>query len=190
MYVWRRVRGLLTRPAAEWRTIAGEQDDIAAITQSYVSLLALIPCLSLFGGLMLEGGTFLGAVAIYAVMTGCMVNWVVSLGAPIAAATIIDKLSPLFDADGNATAAFKLVAYSHTPFWVLGVFYVSPTLEPAVMLGAAWGAALVYAGAPIVLHVPRGRTVPFVASSVVIIAAAHWALRAVFGAFGIPYMGY
>jgi hypothetical protein len=188
--VWRRVRGLLTRPAAEWRTIAAEQDDIAWISQSYVSLLALIPCLSLFGGLMFEGGTFLGAVAIYAAMTGCMVNWVVSLGTPIAAATIIDKLSPLFDADSNATAAFKLVAYSCTPLWLLGIFYISPALQPAVALGAVWSVALLCVGAPIVMKVARGRVLAFTASSAVVIVAVHAALRAAFGAFSIPYMGY
>ena len=190
MYVWRRVRGLLTRPAAEWRTIAAERDDIAGISQSYVSLLALIPCAALFGGLMLGGGTFLGAVAIYTAMTACVVNWAVSLGAPIAAAVIIDKLSPVFDSDSDATAAFKLVAYSYTPFWLLGIFYISPALQPAVVLGAAWSAALLYTGTPIVMKVPRGRVLVLAASSVVVILAVHAALRAVFGAFGIPYMGY
>ncbi|HEX4345959.1 MAG TPA: hypothetical protein VHZ73_00200, partial [Vicinamibacterales bacterium] len=63
MYLWRRIAGLLTRPATEWQMIADERDEIAAISQSYVSLLALIPALSLFGGLWFAGGRFLGAAA-------------------------------------------------------------------------------------------------------------------------------
>lgn len=190
MSLRRRVAGLLIRPASEWRSIANERDEIAAICQSYVSALALIAPLSLFGGLWLSGGRFLGAVAVYTAMTACMVNWVVSLGTSLAAAAVIDKLVPLFDGDGDGTAAFKLVAYACTPFWLLGLFYASATWQPLVLLGALWGAALLYVGGPIVAGVPRQRAAGFAAASILALVAVHEALRGVFGAFGVPYMGY
>lgn len=185
-----RVTGLLVHPVAEWRTIADERDEIAAICQSYVSALALVAPLSLFGGLWVAGGRFLGAVAVYTAMTACMVNWVVSLGMSLAAAAVIDKLVPLFDGTGDATASFKLVAYSCTPFWLLGIFYVSATWQPLVLVGAAWGAALLYLGGPIVAGVPPRRAAGFTAASILALVAVHEALRAIFGVFAVPYMGY
>src|SRR4051812_23539625 len=108
----RRVAGLLRAPVAEWAVIAAERDDVTAISQGYVSVLALVPALALLLGIAVSGGRFLGAAAISTAVLASIVSWVLAIAGSIASAVVIEKLSSIFDAEGDLTQAFKLVAYS------------------------------------------------------------------------------
>jgi hypothetical protein len=185
-----RVVGLLVRPAAEWAAIAIERDDVTAISQGYVSVLALVPSGSLLLGLAVAAGRYLGAVGITTAITAAVVSWVIVIAGSIASAVVVDKFAPVFDADGDLTQAFKLVAYSSTPFWLSGLFYVFDSASPLVAIGAAWSAYLLFRGASVVMKTPAARVLPFTAASVVAILVVNVALRAAFTLFKIPYMGF
>jgi hypothetical protein len=58
-----RVVGLLRNPSAEWAAIAAERDDVTAISQGYVAVLALVPAGSLLLGIGIARGRFLGSSA-------------------------------------------------------------------------------------------------------------------------------
>jgi hypothetical protein len=190
MYLLRRVWGLLTAPGREWETIAAEPDEAAGICQSYVGVLALIPAVAPLVGLAVLAGRFLGAAAITTALTAAMVTWVLAVGGTVASATIIEKLSPVFDGEGGLTQAVKLVAYAATPFWLTTASYAVDPKSVIVAAGAAWGATLLYFGAAPVMKVSERRAGPFAAMAVVAIVAANAVLRLVFTAFRIPYFGY
>jgi hypothetical protein len=190
MYLLRRVWGLLTAPQREWHTIAAERDEVAAICHSYVGVLALIPAGAPLVGLAVLAGRFLGAAAITTAFTAALVTWVLALGGTVASAAIIEKLSPVFDGEGDLTQAVKLVAYASTPFWLTTVSYALDPKSVIVAVGAAWAATLLYFGAAPVMKVSERRAGPFAVMSVVAIVVANAVLRVVFTLFRIPYLGY
>jgi hypothetical protein len=190
MYLWRRIVGLLRSPRDEWRVIAAERDDVSAICQSYVSILAVIPPASFLLGIALTAGRYLGAAGISTAIVSAMVSWVLTIGGTVASAVVLEKVSPRLDADGDLTAAFKLVAYASTPFWLSGICYASGLTAPLVALGAAWALWIFYVGAPIVMTVPPARALAFVAASAAIVLGVNTLFRAVFTAFKVPYLGY
>ena len=185
-----RVVGLLVRPGAEWAAIAVERDDVTAISQGYVAVLALVPSGSLLLGLALAAGRYLGAVGIMTAIIGAIVSWVIVIAGTIASAAIVDKFAPVLEADGDLTQAFKLVAYSSTPFWLAGVFYVLDSASPLLAVGAVWSVYLLYRGAPVVMKTPAGRVLPFTAASAITVLLVNVALREIFVLFKIPYMGF
>jgi hypothetical protein len=190
MFLARRVARLLRHPFAEWQVIAAERDEVAAICQSYVGVLALIPAGAPLAGLAVVAGRYLGAAAISAAITAAMVTWVLALGGSILAATIIEKASGAFDADGDMTQAFKLVAYACTPLWLSGASYAFGTFPLAAAAGAGWSVWLLGAGAVPVMRVPPERAPTFTLFTIAVIAVAHGILRGIFTFVNMPYFGY
>ena len=186
----RRIAALFTNPKAEWAVIAAERGDVGSIARNYVALLALIPAGCMLAGLGLTGGRFLGVAGIMTAVLGAAVSWVVALFSSIAAAVVIDKVATVFKSDGDMTQAMKLVAYASTSVWLSGVFYLLAELSPLALGGVLWAIYLLYLGLPVVMKTPHAQVVPFLLVSILVIVAANIALRAVFAAFRIPYMGY
>jgi hypothetical protein len=184
----RRVARILTNPRAEWQVIAGEHDDVGAICRGYISILALIPGVSVLAGIAMMGGRFLGVAGVTTAITAVFVSWFIALGSSIAVAVIIEKLAPAFNSEGDTAQALKLVAYSSTPIWLAGIsYFFFVALGPIVVLAWAWAVYLFFAGAPIVMKTPRANVIPFVLVSILAVVIVNIVLRATFAVFRIPY---
>lgn len=189
MILPRRVAGLLTDPAREWTTIAGENSDIGEIYSGHIAPLAAIPALSILAGLAIVAGTALGQMAIATAITAAFASYAMALATPFAAAVALEHLTPRFKGDADQVRAFKLVAYSLTPVWLAGVFYIYFELSRLAVLGVVWALYLFFTGATPVLSLPLEQRVPFTLLAAIIIVVIQILLGSAASLAGIPYFG-
>ena len=186
----RRVARLLTDPGQEWPIIAREETDPGRLYQTHIAILAAIPALSILTGLAISGGRYLGAAGIVTAMTAAMVSYAMALALPFAASIALTTFAPKFKSDGSMTEALKLTAYSLTPFWLSGVFYVFVRLSPLVVTGGLYAVYLFFIGAPPVMGTPLEQRVPFTLVAVITVLALDIAFSWVVGLVALPYYGF
>ena len=80
-------------------------------------------------------------------------------------ALIIDALAPSFQAQKNFPNALKLSVYSHTPFWLAGIFLLIPGLSFLTLLGF-YGLYLLWLGLPPLMRAPSDRALVYAAAVV------------------------
>lgn len=171
-----RVQNILKQPAVEWPVIAAEPTDVAGLMQGYAAPLAAIPAICTWIGMSVIGVGALGfhyRVPIVRGLASAIVSWVFALVGAYIGAIVVEKLAPTFKSSGSTTQALKLVVYSQTPVWVLGVLYLFPPLSPLVLLGALYAIYLFYLGLPVVMRTPSDQVIPYmiVAALVVIVVS-------------------
>jgi len=186
----RRVARLLTDPRREWSNIAAEETDPGRLYQSHIAILAAVPSLAILTGLAISGGRYLGAAGIVTAVTAAMVSYAMALALPFATAIALTSFAPKFKSDGGMTEALKLAAYSLTPFWLSGVFYVFVRLSPLVVTGGLYAVYLFFIGLPPVMGTPLEQRVPFTLVAVITILAIDIAFSWVVGLVGLPYYGF
>jgi uncharacterized membrane protein len=168
-----RVVNIITKPESEWRTIAGESGDVAALFRDYAVPLSAIPAFCRFIGMTVVGvsGPFFGTVRIGIVrgFAGAIVSWVLSLVGVWLAALIVEKLAPTFQSRSSPVQALKLVIYAMTPVWVAGVLDLVPALAVLVILAALYALYLFYLGLPPVMGTPGDKVIPYMVVSAVVV---------------------
>jgi len=177
-----RVTGILARPADEWRTIAAESADVPSLLRDYAAPLAAIPAVCQFiGGTLVGVPGFFGTyrMGLVSGLAGAIVAWVMSLLGAWIAAIVIEKLAPTFQSTGSTVQALKLVVYSMTPVWVLGVLYLIPPLAALVILGVIYAVYLFYLGVPVMMHTPSNQVIPYMVVSAVVIILISFLLGVV-----------
>jgi len=186
----RRVAGLLTNPAQEWRTIAAEPHEIGELYRGYVAVLAAIPSASILLGLLSAGGLALGAASLATAATAAAVTYAIALAVPYVAAIVIEHLGSRFKSDGSTAQAFALVAFAFTPAWIAGFFYLSVTLSPFVLIGLLFAIYLFFAGLTPMLGTPAEQRVPFTLVVVITIVVLQTLFGAAASAIKLPYYGF
>lgn len=181
-----RVIGILKDPRREWSVIAAEADDPASLYRNYIVVLAAIPAVSIFLGLLLFGLPLAGRWGFMAAVWAGVASYVSSLVWPLVAALVIERLAPKFGSTADTTRALKLVAYASTPVWVAGALYLLIFLSPLVVLAALYAIYLFYLGLPQLLRTPAEQVVPFMVVSALVIVVVNIVLRFVIGSFGLP----
>ena len=173
-----RVVAILTKPADEWRAIAGESATVEGLMRGYAAPLAAIPAIARFIGFIR-----------FSIVTGfvyAVVSWVFALAGAWIAAVAIEKLAPTFQSKGNTGQALTLVVYSMTPIWIAGVLYLVPALAVLITIAALYAVYLCYLGLPPVMSTPSDRVIPFMVVSAVVMIIVTIALSAIATAiFGI-----
>ncbi len=137
---------------------------------SYVLPMALLPAIASFIGYGFVGangllfrvsGLYWGAaMAIDSLITSLMVYWLGTY--------IVDWMAPGFGSERNAGRSAQLVAYSYTPAWLAGIFYLLPTLQELVVLGL-YSVYLFYLGLPLLKSTPADQRVAFTITSSIIV---------------------
>jgi hypothetical protein len=159
-----RVKAILLMPEIEWRVIASEPDDTAALFTRYVAVLALIPAVAGFFGISVIGGDR----SILAGLIAAVVGYLLTFAAVFIVALIVDAAAPTFGVQKNFGNALKLTVYSYTPAWLAGIFLLIPSLSVLTFIGL-YGGYLLWLGLPPLMHAPRGKTLPY-AGAVVLCA--------------------
>jgi hypothetical protein len=186
----RRVLRLLTRPAREWPAIASESADVGTLYREYVAILAAIPAASILVGLLLAAGLALGTTALTTAFMAAMATYAMALAVPYAAAVAIEHLAPRFKSDGGTDEALALLAYSSTPLWLAGLFYIFVALSPLVLAGIVYAVYLFFMGLTPMLNTPPEQRVPFTLVAVLTVVVLHIVLGTVASLAGIPYYGF
>lgn len=186
MDLQQRVTGILTRPTEEWRVIEAEPTDVATLYREYIVLLAALPAVAGFLGMVIIGMSvpFAGHVRV-GVASGlrwAIFQYLAALVAVYLAALVFTKLAPTFASRDNIVQALKLSAYAMTPVWLMGILSIVPALAPLSILGALYGIYLLYLGIPVLMKTPADKVVGYLIISIVVIIVVNVVLFLVIGA--------
>lgn len=160
-----RIKGILLSPSTEWPLIAVEPTTAGSIYMGYVLPLALIGVVAGFLGSILIGVSvpFIGAVK-----TGVVVGLFTAVIKLIFAfvgvwllAWLVDVLAPSFGGQRDSLRSLKVAAYSYTPAWVAGIFYIIPVLGLVAALAGLYGLYLLYLGLPVLMRCPQEKSVGY-----------------------------
>uniref|UniRef100_A0A7C4NVH3 YIP1 family protein n=1 Tax=Thermodesulfobacterium geofontis TaxID=1295609 RepID=A0A7C4NVH3_9BACT len=182
-------KNIILKPSETWTEIKAEEVSISDLYKSYVVILAAIPAIAQFIGSGIIGYSFLGEhfkMGITGALASAIVSYVLSLIAIYVEALIADALAPSFGSQKNITNAFKAVAYSMTPAWVAGVFYILPNLWPLVLIASLYGIYLLYLGLPLMMDTPKEKALGYVIVVVVVTFIINFAIGAIVGAIFTP----
>lgn len=158
------VPGILLQPEPRWRLIEGESGSAARLLLGYVAVLALIPVAAWVIGVSIIGvpvptGTF--RVPVATAIASVAIGYVASFAIVYLVAFVADALAPTFDSKRNFANALKLSVYSHTPFFVAGIFFLYPRLRFVTYFLGFYGLYLAWVGLPVLLKTPREKSLTF-----------------------------
>lgn len=180
MKVLRRVRAVLFAPASTWRAVAAEHTGAAA---RHVAVLAAIPAVARFAGGALIGvaapnGAVVRTPALIGLL-GAVADYATAWAAVAVVALVTNVAAPGFGGKRSFQNAFKLAAYSFTPYWLAGICMLFPGLRFLAALGL-YGLHLAWTGLPPLMRSPPDRSLGYV------ILVAAGAIAAIILALKLP----
>jgi len=161
-----RAKNIIMSPKLEWPVIDAEPSTIGGIYTSYVAILAAIPPLCMAIGLFLMGNGFFHFSPSF-IIGQAIVTYVLSLIGIYIFALVMEALAPSFGGTKDRLKAFKLVAYSWTAAWLVGVFFIIPFLGILAILGL-YSFYLLYLGVPVLMKVPEDKSVVYTIVAVIV----------------------
>lgn len=167
-HIW----GLYAHPLEEWKTI-DERHESFSFALSHILLIALVPCIAAYYASAHLGWSIGTRESIYLTQSSATMMAVAMyagmIGAVFALAYLIHWMAKTFGATPTYTQSLELAAYTATPAIMSGVAALYPELwfvTMAFLAGVAYSVYLLYAGVPILMHIPEERGFIY-ASSVV-----------------------
>ena len=158
--IFARAKSIILEPGKAWQAIAAEDTTTTEIFRTYVLPFALIgPFAGFIGGRLFGTGVYgpLASGGTLSQLVGAAVALVLTLICYVVLTQIVEGLSPRFGGKTSSVAAAKLVAYSSTPIWLVGLFSLVPMLAPLSVL-AFYSIYLAYRGVSPVMEVPAERS--------------------------------
>jgi hypothetical protein len=189
MNLQRRVTGILTRPAAEWQVIAREPADVGFLYRQYIVYLAAVPALCIFISLFVIGQSVFLRPGLASSVRVAVGDYVSSLVGTFVLALVLSTLAPRFASSSAVGEALKVVAYSMTPVWLAGVFYLLGSMTLVMTLAVLYGIYLFFLGLPPVMRTPADRVVPFMVVAALAAIVANIVLHSLMAQLGIPAYG-
>ncbi|RJX31514.1 MAG: YIP1 family protein [Oxalobacter sp.] len=157
MDLFTRAKNVLLKPQHYLVIVAFENATVSGITLNYLLILAVIPALCAFLGMVgvgVGGLTTSVPVPIMFALLMALVCYALTLAMIFVLGLAINALVPRFDGQENFLRAFKLAAYASTPALLAGVFGMAPILSILSVLCALYGVRLIRMGLPILMKVP------------------------------------
>lgn len=188
--IFNRAKAIIMQPSAEWAKIATETDQPMSVFLRYaLPLIALGPIAGFIGGQVFGIGGF-GINIRIGLMTGltmAIVGLVLAMASVWLLAFVANFLSPKFGGKDDFAAAFRLIAYSWTAAWVVGIFGLIPMLGILGILGL-YSLYLLYLGVTPVMGVPQDKAVGYTVATVVVAIVCYFIVGAVAAAITAPMM--
>lgn len=146
-YLIDRVKLVTLQPKEAWAKISHEQTDLKDFLMSYVLPLVLIPTIASFIGYGLIGlGSYFKVASFSWGLHQAILAFLGAFLGVFISAFCIHKLATNFGTQVSLDNAIKLVAYSYTPIWLAGVFYILPSLTILVLLAGLYSLYILYVG--------------------------------------------
>jgi hypothetical protein len=156
-----RVQAILLKPKTEWPVIERESGEVGFLFTNYVAILAAIPAVCGFVGLLIIGGSFFSG------LLGAIVGYILAFVGVYVMALIVDALAPSFNGQKNFGNALKLVVYSSTAAWLGGVFSLIPAIAILGLLCSLYSLYLLYLGIPVLMKSPEDKSLIYTVVAVV-----------------------
>ncbi|MDN4502646.1 Yip1 family protein [Alteromonadaceae bacterium BrNp21-10] len=164
--------GLYTHPKEEWQTIDKRHESLL-YSMSHILIVALIPSLTCYYSAVHLGWSIgVGDPIILTQSSAMIVSTAMYLGlvgGVIALAALIHWMAKTFGSAPSYTQSLELAAYAATPLFMVGFASFYPVLWFVMLVGLAglsYSIYLLYAGVPIIMHIPEERG--FIYSSTVV----------------------
>lgn len=188
-----RVKNILLTPKTEWPLIDREPGDVAYLFKNYVAVLAAIPAVCGFIATSLIGFSVPGMgtmrLPVGSGLGNAIVGYLLTFLIVCAMALIVDALAPSFGGRRHFESALKLTAYSYTPAWLCGFFFLIPSLGFLSILGL-YGLYLLWLGLPVLMKAPQEKLLLYAGTIVVCAIVLGVILGLVQSAlFSFPRMG-
>ncbi len=169
------VRGLISRmvnmilkPKTEWVNVYQEQPFMVR-SWSYALMLLLIPAISNF---MAYGfiGVKISGLTIKSPILGLqegLMTFICGILSIYATALVVYFLAPGFNSEKKFGRALQLVVYSMTPFWVAGIMFLVPGIQPIVYMTGIYVFYLMFKGLPVLLRIPGKKITGYLTVSII-----------------------
>ena len=187
---------MLLTPVAAWKYISAERGDVKSVLTGFVIPLSLIPAIASFVGYGFVGanGLLFRVSGLYWGTAMAINSFVTSLAVFLLGTYIIDRMAPGFGASRDSGRTAQLVAYSYTPAWLAGIFYLLPVLQELVVLGL-YSVYLFYLGIPVMKPTPGDQRIAFTIASAIIVIIIRFVVgllivNIVYSISGNPFLPY
>ncbi len=157
--------GLLTRPSAQWRTIADLPEDSFRTLLLYPCFLAILPAVAWYYGTSRVGWTVgdQGETIKLTVESARHITilfYLAMLGSVAVIGYFVHWMSDTYGANSSLTKGIVIVGLTATPLFIAGLVGFYPLLWIDLLIGVAavsWSVYLLYLGIPIVMGIPEER---------------------------------
>jgi len=177
-----RVKEIIMSPTQTWPKIKAENKSISDIYSNYLIVLAAIPPLCMWLGLMIFG-IRIPIIGIhyrppfFSSLIDAILNYGASLALVYIAAVVFELLAPKFNAKADRTSVFRLFAYAGTPAYVAGVFSILPGIGfLAMAAGGIYSIYLLWTAHPQFIEVASDKKPIYLAASFVSTALCGFVL--------------
>lgn len=185
---------MILSPVKEWRIIGKESSTVRSILTGFVIPMALIPAIASFIGFGFIGiqGLRVRVHSLYWGSAMAMDSFVTSLAVYWLGTYIVDGLAPGFGTKRNAGRSAQLVAFSYTPAWIAGVFYLLPSLQGLTALGL-YGVYLFYLGVAVLKPTPGDQRIAYTIISAILIIVVRYLVgllivNIIYSIWGDPFL--
>ncbi len=171
-----RAKNIIINPEEEWPRIATQQISNKDLILFYVLPLAGIAAIiSLF---VIWLGTYLAFDFALKVAVLQIVFPVLSV---LITAILANELAETFNSVKNLSAAFKLIAYSYTPWLLANIIAAISWSLSWVLIFSLYGIYLLWTGLPVLMNTNEDKRPVYTLTIVVIIFLINLILSAIFG---------
>ncbi|EKE83862.1 Yip1 family protein [Idiomarina xiamenensis] len=158
-HIW----GLYAHPVDEWRTI-DQRHESFLYAFTHILVVAILPCLAAYYASAHLGWSIGARDTIFltqnSAVTMAVLMYIGMIVAVFALAYLIHWMAKTFGASPSYTQSLELAAYTATPAMMSGIAALYPELwfvTMAFLAGIAYSVYLLYAGVPILMHIPEER---------------------------------
>jgi hypothetical protein len=184
-HVW----GLFFQPKKEWKSIKEERCSIGKCFCSHVLILAAIPAVAGYIGTTQVGWSF-GSFEVHRLTTQsalqiAIITYLTMLVAVFSLGKAIHWMGQTYGSKQTLPQAIALAAYTATPLWVMGLFFLYPVLWVNMLIGLpalAYTVYLLYTGVPVMMNVSQERGFLFASA---VLAVGLVMLVAVLGSMAV-----
>jgi hypothetical protein len=157
--------GLLTRPSAQWRTIAELPESSFRTLILYPCIFAILPAVAWYYGTSRVGWTVgdHGETIKLTVESARQITvlfYLAMLGSVAVIGYFVHWMSDTYGANSSLTKGIVIVGLTSTPLFIAGLVGFYPLLWIDLLIGVAavsWSVYLLYLGIPIVMGIPEER---------------------------------
>ena len=184
-HVW----GLFFQPKKEWKSIKEERCTVGKCFCSHVLILAAIPAIAGYIGTTQVGWSFGGfethRLTTQSALQIAIITYLTMLVAVFSLGKAIHWMGQTYGSKQTLPQAIALAAYTATPLWMMGFFFLYPVLWFNMLIGLpalAYTVYLLYTGVPVMMSVSQERGFLFASA---VLAVGLVMLVAVLGAMAM-----
>ncbi|MDA3881568.1 MAG: Yip1 family protein [Prolixibacteraceae bacterium] len=179
-----RIKEVLLNPGEAWKVIRKDEGVVSDILKQYVLPLAAIPALASLIGYWLIGikVPLWGRYSSFEWgLSQAITSYVSLVAGVLITGWVISYLASRFNAKVTLGNAVKMVAYSYTPVFVAGIFYLVPSLAIIAGLAGLYSLYILYLGFEPITNVPKEKRTAYFVVSILVLILVYFLLALLIG---------